>query len=274
MKEQPEARSESRDMQHAEDARRRKRMVAIALRARIYGGLYLINIIGGIFAIGYLPAVLIVSGNAAATAQNIQTHELLYRWGLVAHIIVVLTTIPMTLIFYDFFKVVSRRLALLDVFFGLVATAIEGANLLNQFAPILLLGAGNDFRAFTPEQVQALVSLPLALQQMSYNIQQVFYSCDLIMAGYLIFRSTFVPRAVGVGLWIGVACYLTYSFASFLAPGFAAHLIPYIQVPSGLAELSLCLWFLIMGVNVARWEEQASQTADRDSRVSGRMIVE
>jgi hypothetical protein len=231
----------------------------------MYGGLYLINIVFGFFAIGYLPAALIVSGNAAATAHNIQAHELLYRLGLVAHIIVVLTNIPMTLIFYEFFKVVNRRLALLDVFFALVATAIEGANLLNQFTPLLLLGGGHDFGVFTPEQVQALVSLPLSLQQMSYNIQQVFYAGDLLTAGYLVFRSTFVPRTVGVGLWIGALCYLTYSFASFLAPGFAAHLVPYIQLPSGLAELSLCLWFLVMGVNVSRWEKQASQAEDEKS---------
>jgi hypothetical protein len=233
----------------------------------------LINIVFGFFAIGYLPATLIVPGDAAATARNILAHELLYRLGLVAHIIVVLTNIPMTLIFYSLFKVVNRRLALLDVFFGLVATAIEGANLLNQFAPLLLLGGGHSLSVFTPEQLQALASLPLDLQVMSYNIQQVFYAGDLLVSGYLIFRSTFVPRTVGVGLWIGALCYLTYSFASFLAPGFAAHLVPYIQVPSGLAELSLCLWLLVMGVNVSRWEKHASQASELESRVSGRAVV-
>jgi len=240
----------------------------------MYGGLYVINIVFGFFAIGYLPAMLVVSGNAAATAQNIQAHELLYRLGLVAHIIVVLTNIPMTLIFYELLKVVNRKLALLDVFFGLVATAIEGANLLNQFTPLILLGGGHALSAFTPEQVQALASLSLDSQAMSYTIQQIFYAGDLLTAGYLVFRSTFVPRAVGVGLWIGALCYLIYSFADILAPGFAAHLVPYIQVPSGLAECSLCLWFLVMGVNVSRWERQASQASEFDQSVSGRAAVE
>ena len=185
----------------------------------------MINIVGGFFAIGYLPAMLIVTGNVAATAHNIQAHELLYRLGLVAHIIVVLTNIPMALLFYEILKVVDRRLALLDVFFGLVATAIEGANLLFQFAPLILLGSGHALSVFTPEQLQALASLFLDLQAMSYNIQQVFYACDLIMAGYLVFRSTFLPRTIGVGVWIGALCYLVYSFADMLAPGFAALLV-------------------------------------------------
>src|SRR6266699_2589205 len=123
MKAQPEIRSDPHDLQQRTgDSHVTERMAEASPRrwARIAGVLYLINIVGGFFAIGYLPATLVVPGDAAATARNMLAHELLYRLGLVAHIIVVLTNIPMTLIFYDIFKVVNRRLALLDVFFGLV----------------------------------------------------------------------------------------------------------------------------------------------------------
>jgi Domain of unknown function (DUF4386) len=116
---------------------------------------------------------------------------------------------------------------------------------------------------FTPEQLQALAYMPLDPQAISYGIQQVFYAYYLLAAGYLVFRSTFLPRTVGVLLAIGGLCYLTYSFATFLAPGFAAHLVPYIQLPSGVGELSLCLWLLVMGVNAARWKEQASAGEER-----------
>jgi hypothetical protein len=228
------------------------------LLARIAGGLYLINIVFGAFTVGYVPAVIIVPGDAAATAHNLLAHELLYRLGLVAHIIVLLTNIPLAVIFYELFKVVNRRFALLVVFFTLVGTAVEGANVLTQFAPLLLLGGGHYLSVFTPEQVQALAYLPLDSQAISYNMQQVIYAGYLLAAGYLVFRSTFLPRTVGVLLAVGALCYLTYSFADFLAPGFAAHLVPYIQVPSGVAELSLCLWLLVRGMNVSRWEAQAS----------------
>jgi hypothetical protein len=114
---------------------------------------------------------------------------------------------------------------------------------------------------FTNEQLQALAYMPLDSGAMSYNIQQVIYAGYLLAAGYLAFRSTFLPSTVGVLLAIGALCYLTYSFADFLAPGFAAHLVPYIQLPSGVAELSFCLWLLVVGVNEQRWKEQASKAS-------------
>src|SRR6266581_1012600 len=93
--------------------------------ARAAGGLYLINILGGFFAIGLVPGLLFVAGDAAATAHNIQANELLYRSGLLAHITIDVTAVFLAVIFYDLFRVVNRRLALLVVFFTLVATAVE-----------------------------------------------------------------------------------------------------------------------------------------------------
>ena len=226
--------------------------------ARIAGGLYLLNIVGGAFAIGFVPAVVVVSGNAAATAHNIQANELLYRLGLVAHILITVTNIPLAVIFYDLFKVVNRRLALLVVFFTLVGTAIESANLLNQFAPLILLNGAQYSSALTTEQLQALAYLPIGLQTISYNISGVFFGFYGLCTGYLVFRSTFQPRVIGVLPAIGALCYLTYSFASFLSPGFAAHLVPSIQLPSLVGEGSFSLWLLIVGVNVQRWTERAS----------------
>ena len=159
---------------------------------------------------------------------------------------------------------------MLVVFFTLVGTAVEGANLLNQFTPLMLLGGGHYLSVFTTEQLQALAYMPLDLQAISYNIQQVIYAGYLLAAGYLVFRSTFLPRILGVLLAIGDLCYLTYSFATFLAPVFAAHLVPYIQLPSGVAELSLCLWLLVMGVNVSRWEKQASRASELNQSDPGR----
>jgi hypothetical protein len=141
--------------------------VSPRLKARIAGGLYLIIIVGGAFAIGYVPAVLFVPGDAAATAHNVLAHELLYRLGLVVHLITIACNIPLALIFYDLFKVVNRRLALLLVFFTLVGTAVEGANLLNQFAPLMLLGGRHYLSVFTTEQLQTLAYMPLDMQSIS-----------------------------------------------------------------------------------------------------------
>src|SRR3989449_10992988 len=138
--------------------------------ASMAGPLYLINIVGGAFAITIVPAMVLVAGNAAATAHNIQTHELLYRSGLVAHVLVTVTNVPLALIFYELFKVVNRRLALLDAFFILVATAIEAAGLLNQFIPLVLLGNESLAGALPTSQLQALAYAPIALSGIEYSI--------------------------------------------------------------------------------------------------------
>jgi hypothetical protein len=225
--------------------------------ARIGGVLYLINIVFGFFAIGYVPGVIVVANNAAATSSNILSHELLYRLGIVAHIIILLTNIPLAVIFFRLFKVVNKNITLLVVFFTLVGTAIEAANLLNQFTPLLLLKDGVGQNAFTPEQIQSLTFRLLRLHTFGFNLALVFFGFYGISIGSLIFKSTFLPKFIGVFLWIGGICYLFYSFSNFLAPNFSAQLVPYIQIPSGLAELTFCLWMLIAGVNETKWKQKA-----------------
>jgi hypothetical protein len=225
--------------------------------ARMAGALYLINILGGAFAITIVPAMVVVEGDLAATAQNIQTHELLYRSGLAAHVVVTMTNVPLAVIFYELFKVVNRRVALLVAFFILVATAIEAAGLLNQFAPLVLLGNGPYAGALSPAQLQALAYLPGDLASINYTLHTVFFGLDILCFAYLVLRSGFLPRAIGVLLAIDGLAYLCYSFTNILAPQAAAQLVPWIQLPALVGEGSLCLWLLVVGIDVDRWTEQA-----------------
>lgn len=222
--------------------------------ARTAGALYLVNILAGAFAIGLVPSRLIVS-DPATTAHNIQTHEMLYRLGLTAHVVVTLTNVPMALIFYELFKVVNRRLALLDVFFTLVATAIEAAGLLGQFVPLVLLGNTRYADNVPAAQLQALAQVPGDLSGIDYSIYGIFYGFDILCAAYLVAKSTFLPRTIGVLLAIDGVAYLVNGFTDLLAPGVAAHLSPWINVPAPLGEGSLCLWLLIAGVNTERWKQ-------------------
>ena len=100
----------------------------------------------------------------------------------------------------------------------------------------------------------------------------VLFGSYNLLIGYLIFRSTFLPRILGVLLAISGLCYLINCFANFLSPAFAAHLLPYILVPGG-AELLLALWLVVIGVNVQRWKEQASKASEPDQSVPGRAAV-
>jgi hypothetical protein len=220
------------------------------------GGLYLIVIVAGAFAVGYVPAALVVPGDVAATTHNIQAHELLYRLSIVAHVIILLCNVLLAVLFYDLFKVVNRRLALLVAFFTLMGTAVEAAYLLNQFTPLLLLADGRSVDTLTAEQLQDQVSAPLALQDIGYNVHQMFYDGYLLCAAYLVFRSTFLPRALGVVLAIGGLSYLIHNVAAILSPEFGAQLAPLVAL-GGIAEIALMLWLLLVGVNARKWREQA-----------------
>jgi hypothetical protein len=234
--------------------------------ARLAGALYLINIVGGAFAITIVPAMLFVQDDLAATAQNIQAHELLYRSGLAAHLVVTTTNVFLAVIFYELFKVVNPRLALLDAFFILVATAIEAAGLLNQFAPLVLLGNGPYGSALSPSQLQALASLPGDLASSDYTIHTVFFGLDILVFAYLVLRSAFLPRIIGVLLVIDGLAYLCYSFTDILAPDAAARLVPWIQLPALVGEGSLCLWLLVVGINLDRWKEQTRAAIQLQAR--------
>lgn len=227
------------------------------LQARIAGGLYLINIVTGIFAIIFVRQALTVSGDAAATAANILAHEMRFRLGFAAEIVTCLTNIPMAVIFYNLFKVVNKNVARADVFLNLVGTAIEGVVLVNHFAPLILLHGGGSLSVFSPAQLQAQAYMSLQLQDVGLSIALVFFGFDILVTGYLVFRSTFLPRFIGVLLAIEGVGYLINSFTLFLAPALQARIFPYFTI-TGIGEISLCVWLIVMGVNVERWWEKAS----------------
>jgi hypothetical protein len=152
---------------------------------------------------------------------------------------------------------VNRRLALLDVFLSLVATAIEAASILSQFTPVVLLGSGHYTSALPPAQLHALAYLPGDLATTDYSVYTVFYGLDFIVVAYLVVNSTFLPRAIGWLLALDALTYLVNGFTTMLAPGVAAHLGAWVGLPTIIAEGSLCLWLLVAGVDVERWRERA-----------------
>lgn len=221
--------------------------------ARTAGLLYLIIIIAGVFAEMSVRESLIVAKDAAATANNILEHELLFRFGFAAELVACLCNIPIVLIFYELFKVVNKRVILLVVFFSLVGTAIESVDLLNHFTPLIFLKGGHDLGA-DPGLMQVQAYLAFKQQSIGFAIALTYFGGYCISFGYLIFRSRFMPRFIGVLLTIQGVCYLANSFANFLAPRLAEITFPFLMV-SAMAEISLCLWLLIKGINIPKWEE-------------------
>jgi len=225
--------------------------------ARIAGTFYLITIIMGVFAEAFVRGAFVVRGEAAATATNILAHETLYRMGLTADLIMLVCYIAVTILFYLLFKPVGRGHSLLAAFFSLVGIAVLAVNALNHVAPLLLLGGANYLSAFEVTQLQTAAFLCLKMHSLGYSISGVFFGIYCVLIGYLAFRSGFLPRILGVLMAIGGLSYLTDSFAIFLLPALAARL-PDIMVLGGIAELSLTLWLMVMGVNAPKWKEKAS----------------
>ncbi len=224
-------------------------------KARIAGVLYLITAASG-FAES-VRSKLVVYGDAATTATNILAHQQLFRLALVSDVIVVVCYIAVTLLFFDLFKPVNRSLSLLAAFFSLVGCAIAALTCVFHLAPLVVLGGAHELSAFNVGQLQALALTFLKLHSQGYNISLVFFGFYCLLIGYLIFRSTFLPRVLGGLMAVAGLCYMPYSFATFVSPQFAARLFPWVMMP-GAGELVLALWLLVMGVNEQRWKEQAS----------------
>jgi hypothetical protein len=223
-------------------------------QARLAGLIALITTTSA-FAV-FVRGRLVVFSDAAVTAHNLQAHQLLFRLGFAADVIALLY-IAYTLLLYNLFKPVNRSLSLLAAFFSLVGCAMGAVNCLLLGAPLVVLGGARSLRAFNVEQLQALALLFLKLHDQGLTVSMVLFGSYNLLIGYLIFRSTFLPRILGELLALSGLCYLINCFAIFLAPAFAAHLVPYILLP-GATELLLALWLLVAGVSVQRWNEQAS----------------
>lgn len=230
------------------------------LYARIAGVLYLIIIVSGIFAEVVVRQQMVVYRDPAATANNILAHEMLYRLGFAAGVITLMCAVPVLFILYHFLNRVNKSFAILAVFFNLSSIAIEGVNLLHHYEPLILLKGVGHLSSFSPDQLQALAYTTLRLQSTGYDLSLAFFGLFCIFIGYLIFKSTFFPRLLGVLMVIAGVCYLINSFVNFLAPQYS--LFPYIGIPPFVAELSLCLWLIVKGVNVPKWEEKVSDSRD------------
>ena len=228
------------------------------LYARFGGVLYLIIIVIGLFGEAFVRDRLIVSGDAAATAANIMSHESLWRFHIAAELFLLICAVSLLLIFVILLRPVGRDLILLAAFFNLVAIVIEADITLHLIEALFPLGNAGYLKAFAPEQLYALASLSLKSHGYGFGVSLLFFGCFCLIVGYLIFRSDYLPKTIGVLMQIAGVCYLTNSFALILSPAVANRLFPAILVPAFIGEVSLCLWLLVKGVDVDTWEETAS----------------
>ena len=205
-----------------------------------------------------ISGIGVVSADAAALANNLLAHEASFRVGFALSLISLVDYVALTALLYRLLKPVSRSVALIATFSGLMGLAVQAAGGLFQLAPLVVLRGSASLSAFDEKQVQALALLALQLHAQAGSIALVFDGVFLLLIGYLIFRATFLPPLLGVLVALAGLGWLTY-----LWPPLARELTPYIQGIGGLAEGTLMLWLLVIGVDGERWQEQAN--AGRES---------
>ena len=196
---------------------------------------------------------LMVAGNAAATAANILQHETLFRLGFASSVLGVVFHLAWAFLFYRLFKPVNRNISVFALLVILVCCALQVITALLYLAPLLVLTAGSSLSAFPPEQLQSLAYMFLKLNGLAIDTTLVFFGLWCVLTGYLIFKSTFMPRIFGVLLAIDGLGWMI-----FMWPPLGHYLFLPIGIACGLAEIPLQLWLLIFGVNNERWKAQAA----------------
>jgi len=229
--------------------------------ARTGGALYLIIIGLGIFGEAFVRNRIVVSGDPAATAANITSLESLWRFGIASEFFALICTITLAMIYFVLLRPVSRDLNLLATFFRLVSIVVQAVAVLNLVAALFPLVNAASLKAFSPEQLYTLASLATKSHSYGFSVSLLFLGCTFLIHGYLIFRSGFLPKVLGILIQVAGLCYLTNSFTLILYPAGANKVFLAILLPVFVGETSLSLWLLVKGVNVQKWEEKARRLA-------------
>jgi uncharacterized protein DUF4386 len=227
------------------------------LYARIGGLLYLIIIVAGLSGELFVRGAMVVSGDAAATARNIAASPLLWRIGIAGDLVMHICDVGLMLVFYVLLRPVNRNLALLALIANLVQSAMLVANKTNLLVPLFLLGDADYLKAFTLEQRQALAYISLRTHDYGFGFGLIFFGITCLDIGYLIAKSGYLPKLLGILMQIAGVSYLVNSFALILNPRLAATLFPAILLPPFVAELSVALWLVVKGVDLEKWRALA-----------------
>jgi hypothetical protein len=232
------------------------------LMARIAGVVYLIIAVGALF----LPFVAGPSGITGmslaeappSTLAKIESARSAYVLSGAAQAFLGVCDMGLAWFFYELMRPVDRGLALLAASFRFAFATINSANLFNYFAPLLLLTGSGYLAAFQMDQLEALARMFLKLRVLGLDIALLFFGVHLLLLGWLMARSTFFPRVVGVLVALSGLAYLANIFVHAISPALRALLFPYAMLVLGPGEILLILWLIVVGVNAEKWKARAS----------------
>lgn len=226
--------------------------------ARTAAILTLLIVVLAPFSMLYIPTTLIAPDDAVTTANNIVASQGLFRVGMLSDSIVFLIEIVLTVLLYVLIKPVDKTLSLTATFSRLAMTVIQGINLLNHFIVLLLLSGASYLTVFSPYQSQALVLLFLNVHESVTLIWGLFFGLHLLVFSYLVYKSGYFPKFLGIILLVVALCYFIQDFGTMLLPEYKAL---FTSIGSlAFLEIVFPLWLLIKGVNVEQWEKRVAES--------------
>jgi uncharacterized protein DUF4386 len=219
----------------------------ISRYARYAGVALLLSLVFGALGESYLPGKIIVSGDAAATAANITAHPTLFRMAFATYLVEGFSDIILCVLWYIILKPVNRNLALISAFVGVVSMITFAIAQSSFWASSIILKDAGGMTAFTGEQRTALAYLSVRISAMIASLFLCFYGTASAIRGFLIMRSGYLPRVLGVLLMIGGVGFFLRSLTYILAPAYGSSLM---LIPMAVAGIPLTFWMLVKGVDV------------------------
>jgi hypothetical protein len=224
-------------------------------KGKFAGAIYLLYVIAGVFAQAFISDRLVVFSDAAKTASNILANQSLYKLGFTVYLVEMAGQIATAVLFYQLLKPVSRTGAMLAAAFELTGCGIKIFSRLFYFAPLLVLsGSVSYLSAFNKEQLDSISLLLLRINDNGAAIALAFFGFATVVQGWLIYRSGFLPRWLGVIEIIGGFGWLT-----FLSPPLGMRVFTYVAVYALIGLLATIVWLLTVGVDDQRWRARAAQ---------------
>jgi len=217
--------------------------------ARLAGFTYLIVILTGILYLQYIPSQLKIRGNIPKLMQDIPAFERIFKLGILAEITCWVFFLILPIILYRLFKPVNELWAKMMVVFAIVQVPISFMNILNKLAILSLMSDTQYLKIYSMDQLHSQVLFYLNLYHQGNLINHVFWGLWLLPFGYLVYRSQFLPKILGILLIAGCFGYVIDFLGTFLFPGYDDTAIPnYIILPASIGEIGICLWMMIVGV--------------------------
>ncbi|MCB2197937.1 DUF4386 domain-containing protein [bacterium] len=229
--------------------------------ARVAGILYLLLFFLGPFSFFYIPSQFHVAGDGVASLAKIVENSALFRGGIISESLIFLTEIVLTVLLYLLLRPAGKGLALVAVIARLMQSGIQGVNLFTSATALNIANGGALFSGLDAAQLGDLTLLALQGHESGVMISQFFFGFHCTVLGILLMRAEFLPKWIGILIFIASFGYLIDAYGYFIAPQYADIYAMIVAIPAVVSELSLTLWLLIKKVDEDIWHQKVAQQA-------------